>query len=105
MVRGTRDNHAGQARHAGKTMTNPSEYVCCTPELRHAGRRLIRGHLGRFCLFLYMSKQSPGRGSVEIPKGFPRPVGAVGNRSLVSTAPISAVTSASLAGLLEFFRC
>ena len=26
----------------------------CTPELRHAGRQLIRGHLGRFCLVVYL---------------------------------------------------
>jgi len=55
----------------------------CTPELRHAGRRLIRGHLGRF-VFIYISLSSRRAAGVwNIPKGFPRPVGAVVNRSLV----------------------
>jgi hypothetical protein len=55
----------------------------CTPKLRHAGSRLIGDTSAGFCLFLFMYNQPPCRGSVGIPKGFPRPVGAVVNRSLV----------------------
>jgi hypothetical protein len=29
MVRETRNDHPGKARHAGKTTTNSGEYVCC----------------------------------------------------------------------------
>jgi hypothetical protein len=29
MVRETRDDHTGQARHAGKTITNSGKYVSC----------------------------------------------------------------------------
>jgi hypothetical protein len=45
----------------GIILENPmaitGDFLYCTPELRHAGSRLIRGHLDRF-LFLYIYKQS-----------------------------------------------
>jgi hypothetical protein len=66
-----------------KVDDKPGDRLDCTPELRHAGRRLIRGHLGRF-VFIYISLSSRRAAGVwNIPKGFPRPVGAVVNRSLV----------------------
>jgi hypothetical protein len=38
MVWETRNDHPGKARHAGKTTTNPGEYVCChrisAPDIR-----------------------------------------------------------------------
>ena len=62
---------------------NQTESLDCTPELIHAGRRLIRGHLGRFGLFYISLSSRRAAGVWNIPKGFPRPVGAVVNRSLV----------------------
>ena len=58
-----------------------SESLHCTPELRHAGRQLMGDTSARFRFV--SDKQSSSRGSVGIPEGFPRPVGAVVNRSLV----------------------
>jgi hypothetical protein len=55
--------------------------MCRTPKLRHA----VSGNWGHFSVYRchFIDKQSPSRGSVEILKGFPRPVGAVGNLPLV----------------------
>jgi hypothetical protein len=56
--------------------------VDCTPELRHAGRRLIGDTSACFC-FVSLISSRRAAGVWNIPKGFPRPVGAVVNRSLV----------------------